>query len=283
MALDRTRCIELVTMTQPNSDPAKRDILVWLGGTTKSGWYGRFLQNYIVPLVNVGIRRFLLHNPFGLDHANGQAIYSLDQYLAAKNEKLTWLHSDFIKSVRAFQVKYPSVELIGYLGHPKLRMDSLASSTFQAVAESAVYPLRACNMSVAIDACIDYPKPHPLWDFSRWCQQYGTPIYAEGRPTKANPHWGENSYFALVGNYERGDSDGWGLPDSAVAGEKVLIEQGNNADSGTGSWTDNYSGWEAQKIKTLLNKYPNHTICSFFSRIFQCTNPLYNTWDALES
>lgn len=88
----------------------------------KTGWQG-FVEYYVRPVLNQGIKRLWLHGPFGKDGsrtltfsdgAKGVSDYRFDEYLESLKRGFDWDTDDFVDEIRPLTQN--GIEVICYLG-----------------------------------------------------------------------------------------------------------------------------------------------------------------------
>lgn len=197
----------------PEVDPIEPDdphILGWLniGYTSNSasdryigqrleqvGWRG-VIERDVVPQLEWGARRVMVHNPFGI--RDKTLAMPFDAYLEAQEDGLDWVTAGFVEAwrpvVEGAYTNGEPVEVIGYIGAISLDPEMIAlmkagdMEGWLARAEASIAPLLDAGMSVAFDAAALIDKDHPGYDFMLDVQDRGVTVYSEAFPRKIRPH-----------------------------------------------------------------------------------------------
>lgn len=126
-------------------------------GLKQTGWDG-FVQIKVRPLLDWGVRRIQLHNPFGAKEGDTMR---LDQYLLAKEAELDWLTDGFVEAwkpvIRGDYTNGEPVEVIGYVGHGfggefKRLREAGDLRGYRERAAASIKPLVQAGMSIGFDS-----------------------------------------------------------------------------------------------------------------------------------
>ena len=153
------------------------------------GWTG-FVNAFIKPQVDWGVRRFMLHNPFGTET---NTVMQPDQYQEARDAGLTWLINDFVSAWKP--LTDAGIEVIAYIGTPKsddtfesLRQSGNTQGWWDRFWESVSLPLNA-GMSVAFDMSVDTTATDLDFQGIQALRDRGVTAYGEPRPSEMSGHW----------------------------------------------------------------------------------------------
>lgn len=210
--------------------PAER-LVGW--GLTYRGWH-EFVKNQAQPYLDIGVQRFILHNPFGMlpdEHMQ------LDQYFEALEQpELYKLTQDFVQAWRP--VTDQGVEVIAYVGSPRLDPDSKRIEAEAGRAAGLDYAMRNmqpfldANMSIALDAAVVADADTLTWDLAKELRSRGVKVYVEARPLAANPHWFDfpvisTNYFWRRSNPAIHPDSAWGARDEQLRDEvlRMMVEE----------------------------------------------------------
>jgi hypothetical protein len=164
-------------------------------GLKQHGW-SRVIERDIVPQLEWGVRRVMIHNPFG--SRSDRVVMQFDQYLEAKDAGLDWAVADFApqwrRVIRGAYTDGEPVEVIGYIGSivEDRQMAALIEAgeyeAWRHRAEASVAPLIEAGMSIAFDAGSLIPADHLAYGFLRDLQRRGVTVYSETYPKIDSPH-----------------------------------------------------------------------------------------------
>jgi len=177
----------------------------------EGGWPG-FVRRFVRPSLNWGVRRYMLHNPFG--DKTGWPM-DADQYLEAKEAGLTWLTEDFVEAWRPVtQGKYTGgepVEVIAYAGSfrdtrefRELKRQGKIDA-WHDLAMKTLKPFLDAGMSIGLDAASDAKADDPVVTLAERLQARGHTVYIEAVPPKSATHWKDFPTIALKRFWERAD------------------------------------------------------------------------------
>lgn len=153
------------------------------------GWQG-FVDEQVLPTIERhGLRRVMLHNPFG---TLPDEPMQFDQYLAAREAGLDWLTDGFVAAWRPLTER--GIEVIGYMGSPRLDSESQQlleagdSRVFRERAWAAIAPLVAAGMAIGYDAAAAAEEDSPTYRFAQAMRARGIRVYIEAVP-RADYDW----------------------------------------------------------------------------------------------
>tara|TARA_B100000614_G_scaffold262909_1_gene300439 strand:+ start:32150 stop:33112 length:963 start_codon:yes stop_codon:yes gene_type:complete len=171
-------------------------------GVATRGW-NEFIQEKIVPQIQVGVRRFHLHNPFGLD-ASGPM--PADQYIKAVEQGLDLVYGNFVEAWKPI-ADNPNFEVTAYLG--KLPDSAIfneliglkdSSGWMKRLTESYQAVMEA-GMSIGFDAMAiaeDSDESYLAYDLiDKLCQLTGRRTYIEATPKKRDEHLTGRNIFVI--------------------------------------------------------------------------------------
>ncbi len=219
-------------------------------GIKTGGWQG-FVDTHVQPVLDWGVRRVELHNPFG---TLPREVMQFDQYLEAQKASLTWLYKDFVSawSPLTSGQNGPKVEVIAYLGSLVLDQDFkqlLASgdlAEWHRRAWKSLEPAMQAGMSIGFDAVTSAPADHPAYQFIKGLRDSGVRVYVEGWPSVKQPHWCE--FNVIVSTQQiRKIHEKWAVPQSQIKGEIVRL---GNLPALNKSWKQ--TGWELPEYSSVL-------------------------------
>ncbi len=155
-----------------------------------------FVQQRIVPELDWGVRRIMLHLPFGKDETTGS--HSFDSYIVAQQRGLTIIVSGFEEEIRkVIAGEYTAgepVEVICYLGALGLDPDFIQLMDEQHGGDDwilrfwwSVKPVLDAGCSVAFDAAATWPPDGPEHHIAKTIRALGTKVYIEGTETHRLP------------------------------------------------------------------------------------------------
>lgn len=230
-------------------------------GLPNSGWRG-FVQTRVHAVLATGVRRIILHNPFGT--MAGEPM-QFDQYLQARNADLPWLTQEFVESWKP--VTDAGIEVIAYIGSPRLDNDLkriLESSGHEAAMDYArrcVGPFLAAGMNIGYDAAAMAERGSFTHTFGEWMEEQGARLYIEARPAKAATFWHDNPVICLNRFWKRSDPDRhddskWAASNDVLTGEIIrLIRHRPGQDEAT------TASWLPQAVSDVLAE--GHTVAVF--------------------
>jgi hypothetical protein len=217
-------------------------------GIKQMGW-AAFVKRVIDPEIRWGVRRVALSNPFG---CLADEPMQFDQYLHARDAKLTWLTNGFARAWRP--VTDGGVEVICYLGKltddksfPPLARDPAG---WERRFWESVQPALDAGMSVALDAAAgDFPESHRAVDL---LEARGVKVYFEPRPNADAPRWFRYPIISVDTFWERSDpalhpDSHWAARNEQLTGEIIRIitapPQGR-------TWS--HKGWIGPYVRSIL-------------------------------
>lgn len=229
----KTRIVSWHTIGGTSPDGSRR--MVGLG-LQRLGWHG-YVERLIVPQVRGGVRRILLHNPFGILPDEPMAF---DQYVEARESGMLWLTRGFGEAWRpVVEGEYSDgepVEVIAYLGaidadaglRTFLDRDGLPdTSGWMRQVQESLAPALAAGMSIAFDSANDLPRDSPEFRAIQLVQSLGHRVYVEPRPIRAATHLHDLGVIATVKSWQRTDPDHFDVPHLArhiqLSGDVILL------------------------------------------------------------
>ncbi len=156
---------------------------------SREGWAG-FVEKIVIPQVDAGVRRVMLHNPFG--HRPG-VVMQFDQYLEAEEAGLTWLTQGFAEAWRP--LIEGGVDVIAYVGSPahdeRAQVFEAAGDVagFDVYAQRCLQPLLDAGVAIAFDSAAIEEKDTFTFRIAEWTRSQGVRTYIEPRPRAYLPHW----------------------------------------------------------------------------------------------
>ena len=226
----RERIIEGWLIAGSSEDESRRKVSM---NQIDSGGWPSFVDNRAKDVYDWGIRRFWLHNPFG---TLSDEVMQFDQYLDAREAKLDILTKNFAESwgpVVRGSFGEP-VELVAYIGTAdpeddrlKAVFDAGNSARILGTMLACVKPILLAGGSIGADAAVKLPDDGPAFQFYKYLESIGVPIYVESRPKLANPKWSEFPVFAVDAWWKRSnpalhqDALPWAMPNGDMQREVI--------------------------------------------------------------
>lgn len=218
---DANKLISFLQIGGTNTIAADRNV----GWNIKTqGWSG-FISQYVQPQIDWGVRRVMLHNPFG--SLEGQH-FRADQAIAAREAGLNWLLDDFVSAWAP--VIAQGVEVVAYVGSPMNdpSFDGLDDRAWwDRVLDAFDLPLQA-GMNIGLDMSLAANPGSRDWAFVEEVRTRGLDVYGEPRPPEAALHWRSSRLFAedwiwQDTNPEFNPDTYWAARDSQITGEVTRL------------------------------------------------------------
>ena len=216
------------------------------------GWRG-FVRTVIQPQLDWGVRRFLIHNPFGINPVT--RAMEFDEALTARQAGATWLLEDFAEAWAPIVAQ--DIEVMAYLGTlegtPSFK--DLAPGAWWARAwGSMTLPLSA-GMSIGFDYSAGVPADGPVYRLLQMLDVSGVRTYIEAWPAAACPHlWKRNwviqeeFYQNVKAQLASGQPQAkWAQPRKDLSGQCVRLVTNRPADKGLGD-----PSWIVPSTRTIL-------------------------------
>lgn len=246
--------------TQPAQPAADPRIISWFDIGTSSpdlnhrrvGWnlknrgWARFVEEEVRPQLQRGVRRVMVHNPFGT--LSGEPM-QFDQAVHAHRDGHAWLLHGFAEAwypvTQGVYTNGEPVEVIGYLGrHEQDPSFEFAQDRpggagwWLARAQSSLRPVLAAEMSVGFDASSNLARESPEYRLIQLVQALDTPIYLEARPYRNRRHLFGLPVITTESFWNRSDpakhQDARALyaPNDALTGEiiRILVQTDSRPD-----------------------------------------------------
>jgi hypothetical protein len=242
----------------------------------ETGWQG-FVDKYIVPQRKLGISRFLLWMPFGIDElrtlvVNGKqhpTVLRFDQYQQAL-ATAKWATEGFVEAIRPLTLD--GCQVIAYTGMlggaPEIerrRWDR------QAWIDECLAPFKAANCDLAVDsACLstnDY-----VTRLARDIRfNSAAKFYCEAMPLTDAPEWAGGDVISTEEQYQvallPSNRDLLVNP-KRISGEVIRMFTTSGVSSAVSKpWYDaaaakmNWAGWYRTKVPAALADSPTHSVC----------------------
>lgn len=166
--------------------------------TPDTGWKG-FVDKWVKPILDSGVRRFMLWMPHGREAKSRQQLMGnkwitthlrYDAYLMArKNQANNWYTQGFAEAIYPLTSK--GVEVIAYVGtlHGAPEFDSLPAGQTKWEAMKSIAPLLDARCSIALDTSIFSKPGHYVYDFVQALKLSGYKCYLEPTPYADAPQW----------------------------------------------------------------------------------------------
>jgi hypothetical protein len=196
------------------------------------------VRKYIQPQLKYGVKRIMLHNPFG---ALGGEEMQFTQYIQASNAKLTFLANQTLFQKAWKPIIDSGVEVIAYIGSPfasdKLLAPLIASgdqAAIDATVNAALKPFRDAGMSVAFDAASAAGADSLTYRVASQLRSEGRKVYIEAFPTVEQSHWKDYPGIMASWMWNHPDRPNWGLNTNLP--EDILLGEAAPADTSK-AWT----------------------------------------------
>lgn len=166
--------------------------------TPQSGWQG-FVNNEILPLINLGIHRFLLWMPHGRETTSRKQLMGnswISTYLrydawrlAKKNLAYNWFTTGFAEAF--YPLTTNGIEVIAYVGtlHGAPEFDQFPSGQATWEAVKVISPVLDGRCSIAFDSSNRVPSGHYAFNLITLLKFSGYRCYIESTPLANCPHW----------------------------------------------------------------------------------------------
>lgn len=167
----------------------------------KTGWRG-FMDKYVRPQLDLGVRRFLFWMPFGQDelrdhHVAGRTFKSrvrFDQWQQALAHQRDvpvgqrWMTEGFVEETR--KLTDAGCQVIGYTGTfpGSPEYDCASGLQRRAYVEQSLSPFLAAGCDVAFDSAVRAPAWHPLRRITHELRNRNVRVYVEAMPYNATTH-----------------------------------------------------------------------------------------------
>lgn len=221
------RLVAWMTIAWSGNNPAERNISRGLR-IYDQGWAG-YIRGVLDPQLKLGVRRFVLHNPFG---AVAGEVMQLDQLLQARAAGLAWLERDFVSAWKAEIQKHADagdpIEVIAYFGTPRasenfVKLDQAGDrAAWLKRAWDSVQPAVDAGMSVALDMATGTTRDHPNYEFVQQLKARGVRVYLEGIPPKQSP-WLNDNIIMFNTALDDMPSQVWACDPREIRGELMLV------------------------------------------------------------
>lgn len=217
---DADRVVGWNTIGFSGSDPNTRFVNPPL---LANGWQG-YVDAYIKPQISRGARRIVLHNPFGI---SAEGYMTLDQYLLAGQQGLTWLTNGFVDAFKPITAS--GVEIIAYVGSfsdtPGFYDDTAQGwQNFWA----SIQPFLDAKMSIGFDGLVTHAEDDLVAVGARVLRTMDVKVYVEARPNIHYP-WAFNfPIISIDSHWYKTDpaydpeANWWAASNDQVLGEKIL-------------------------------------------------------------
>jgi len=238
------------TPIRTNSVDLEERVLAWflIGGSSNIandryvGWslrrmgWSRFIFNHVRPLLQGGVRRIIIHNPFG--HEPDRNTMAFDQAIHATESAQDWLTRGFVDAwkpvIEGSLTHGEPVEVICYLGRISgdPDFDNLLAPEqeplFLARAWQSVELPLAAGMSIGVDSSSSLPLDHPGFTFIQQLHNQPIKVYIESRPDADKPHLHHWPVISVEDFWQRSDPqrypDSIGMTrDARSHGEVILL------------------------------------------------------------
>ncbi len=178
-----------------------------------------YVEQKIQPHIEWGVRRIMLHLPFGKGLTVGYMTF--DSYLRAREARLKLVYQGFGKAIRSLTKQ--GIEVIAYMGSlyhdetfAELRTKPYADDNWIDRFMHSLRPVINAGCSVAFDAAAQWPNDGPEHSAAKMLRALGTRVYIEGTAyPKAT--MGHLRTFDWVANHEHYWRNIAGKPDGQWA------------------------------------------------------------------
>lgn len=223
----------------------------------RDGWQ-QFVDQWIKPMIDLGVRRFQLHNPFGTDLGEPM---EMDQAIEAEQRGLRGLLDDFVSAWRPITAS-GQVEVISYLGLFDVDMRRLQTGQYskddflETFWKCFRLPLDA-GMSLGWDALhYNGVGERDTWYLMyRLIQSLGVKCYIEPWPHRLRPHLWDCNHESTVQVWRNMVRDpnrwpSWAAPREVCTGEACVIM--NSPDATQGHTWQNGDTWQPQWCREIM-------------------------------
>lgn len=162
------------------------------------GWAG-FVADHITPMMQLGLRRFMLWMPHGREATARQQLVGNvwrstllrhDAWrVASQNAALSWLTAGFAEAM--YPLTTSGIEIIAYVGtlHGAPEFDSLPAGQAKWEAAMAIAPLLDARCSIGLDTSFASKPGHYVYDLAQMLKNAGYKYYLEPTPYADGQHW----------------------------------------------------------------------------------------------
>lgn len=195
-----------------DDNPATRNI-GW--NLPQRGWE-TFVTIKVMPQLRWGVRRVLLHNPFGAIGGEDMQFSQLQQaQRTPRLEKIT----DIDAFVRAWKpITKSGVEVIAYLGSPtkadRLYGNPSMMNSLRGIRDAAIAPFLAAGMSVAFDAASGQDQHSDTYALAAELRKKGVRVYIESLAPRSATWWHDYPAMATPWFYYHADRPKWDVVES---------------------------------------------------------------------
>ncbi len=245
------------TIGWSGADPAKRHIGRNLDNLGWSGW----IERDVLPQIEGGVTRFMLHNPWGvLPGENMQ----LDQLLHAREAGLDFVTQGFVEAWKP--ITDAGVEVIAYVGSglDDPDFDGLGWWDWRQRAMDSVRLMVDAGMSIALDAAVIATEGSHTHRFAEELRSMGVEVIVEAKPTRFTPHWWDYGMVSLDQNFLDDDlhtghphAQNYGIENSVLTGEIMRIARPRRED---GSLIALVGPLHQQRVEEIISE--GHTAVS---------------------
>ena len=163
-----------------------------------TGWQG-FVQNELFPLLDLGVRRFMLWMPHGTETKTRKQLMGnvwretnlrYDAWrLARKNLVYNWFTTGFAEAFRPLTAA--GVEIIAYVGtlHGAPEFDPLPPGQAMWEAVKVIAPILDAKCSIAFDTAVFSTPDHYVYNLISILRLVGFRCYIEPTPMADGQHW----------------------------------------------------------------------------------------------
>lgn len=179
-----------------------------------TGWQG-FVDTWIKPARDAGLRRFLLWMPFGQEVGENDGIRTqtvngksfptrvrFDQYQQAERAGLTWLTTGFVEAIRP--LVEDGCQVIAYCGTlggaPEYENATTVGQRIYLAESLSVFLRAGCDL--AFDSAVHSPPWHYVSTVADWLRQGGTRVYCEAMPYLTAPQWASGDVLSVEAQYQ---------------------------------------------------------------------------------
>ncbi len=183
----------------------------------QQGW-NRYVRLHVQPQLRLGVRRVLIHNPFG--HEPITEPMAFDQYAEAQEAGLTGLTDGFTEAwkpvVDGAYTNGEAVEVICYLGSIDIDRDFVKMRAGEPTGWSArwvqrvftsIEPALSSGMSFGFDSSSDLPADSAEFKLIELIDALGHRCYVESRPLADKPHLWRFNVISTHRHWFRSDPD----------------------------------------------------------------------------
>ncbi len=180
-----------------------------------------FVNNYVQPQINWGVKRFILFEPFGDDSSIGPQRF--DELIHTTEAGNGWVDDNFVEAWKP--ITDQGVEVIAYMGKLYEDPDFTAlegdQNAWDERFDASIAPVLASGMSIGLDASSGAPADSTTYTAAlRLLNEYKVKkVYIEDRPNIGFNHWCSWPIISTRDSWKNPNS--YHLPAELLTGEHL--------------------------------------------------------------